>query len=115
MRHNLTSLISLLMILVISGKLSAASDQNVEVPWDTVIAELQVINAMKQPDSVKAALTQALFDKYDLQAEDYSRFYNNFLAKSPEQQLTFLKKVENVILEMLKQKYEVKPEESKRE
>jgi len=60
-------------------------------------------------------MTKELFDNYDLQAADYSRFYNNFLGKAPEQQLNFLKKVENIILEMLKQNYEITPEDPKRE
>jgi len=115
MRYHLATHIFLLIIFVISGKLSAEPEQKNEAPWDTLMAKLQVIESMKQPDSVKAAMTKELFDNYDLQAADYSRFYNNFLEKTTEQQLNFLKKVENIILEMLKQNYEITPEDPKRE
>lgn len=114
MHSNLAIYFLLLIIFIISVMLQA-EPENADVPWDTLMAELQIIESMNEPDTVKAGLTHELFDNYDLQAADYSRFYNNFLTKPPEQQLDFLKKVENIILEMLKQVHEKKPEFEKRE
>lgn len=71
------------------------------IPWDTVMANIQVIESMNEPDSVKNTLTQQLFSEHHLTAEDYRRFYNDFLKRSPEEQAAFLKSVEGIILEWM--------------
>jgi hypothetical protein len=98
-------LLMIFSIGIISG-LSAESASANEAPWDTVMAKLQIIESSKEPDSVKTILTQDLFSEYNLTADDYGKFYAKFLKRSPEQQVKFLKKVEDVILEMIKQQQE---------
>lgn len=74
-------------------------------PWDTVMANIQVIETANEPDSVKNALMQQLFSDFKLTAEDYRRFYDDFLERPPEKQAAFLKRVEEIILEWMNKDY----------
>lgn len=95
----------LVLILVISTDVFAEKAKTTPVPWDTVIAKMQVIDSMNQPDSVKSGLTQELFSDYNLKADDYINFYNKFFERPPDRQVKFLKKVEEIILELMNRQY----------
>lgn len=90
-------------LLGCGGILSAEPGAAGDAPWDTVMAELQIIESMNQPDSVKTILTRELFSQYQLSADDYGQFYERFLRRPPEKQLEFFRRVENIILERIKQ------------
>ena len=84
--------------MIFSSNIYGDENKTTDTPWDTVIANLQIIESMSQPDSVKNALTQELFSNYQIKAGDYEKFYNKFFKKPLDQQTKFLKKVEEIIL-----------------
>lgn len=88
----------LTLLLILSSNIYGEKTKTTDTPWDTVIANLQIIESMTQPDSVKTALTQELFSDFQIKSEDYEKFYNKFFKKPPDQQTKFLKKVEEIIL-----------------
>lgn len=95
--------VTMLVLLPISA--FAGPEDAKEIPWDTVMANIQVIESANKPDSVKNTLTQELFSEFQLTAEDYRRFYDAFLKKPPQEQAAFLKRVEEIMLEWMKRDY----------
>lgn len=95
----------LLLILLLSTQIFGNDTKAANAPWDTLVANMQIIESMKKPDSVKTAMTKKLFSDYQIEAEDYNNFYDDFLKKSPEQQAKFFKKVEEIILELMNRIY----------
>lgn len=95
----------LIIILVLSTNVFGNKAKTKETPWDTLIANIQIIESTKEPDSVKTAMTKKLFSDYHIKAEDYEKFYNDFLKKPPEQQAKFLKRVEEIILKLMNKIY----------
>jgi hypothetical protein len=91
--------------LIKPNDVSGAPGGSKGTAWDTVMANIQVIETMNEPDSVKNALMQQLFSDFQLTAEDYRRFYEDFLKRSPEKQAAFLKQVEEIILEWMNKDY----------
>ncbi|RMH89429.1 MAG: hypothetical protein D6681_14400 [Calditrichaeota bacterium] len=74
------------------------------VPWDTVVAEMQIIESSRQPDSLKNTLMQDLFHRYHITAEAYEHFYQDFLRQPPAEQLRFLDRVKSILQAFLRQK-----------
>jgi hypothetical protein len=70
--------------------------------WDTVVAEIQIIESLNQPDSVKSALMVDLFQRYNLTEKDYRSFYDHFSNLSPEDQRKFMERVKAVLPSLLK-------------
>ena len=93
------------LLMLLPKNASGAPKNAKETAWDTVMANIQVIETMNEPDSVKNTLTQQLFSKFDLTVQDYRRFYDNFLKRPPEKQAAFLKQVEEIILEWMNKDY----------
>jgi hypothetical protein len=98
----------LLVLLITASNILGNQTKTTNTPWDTVIAKLQVIESMNRPDSVRVVLTQKLFSDYDLSADNYGKFYDKFLKKPPDQQVEFLKKVENILLKMMQKVQEIR-------
>ena len=73
-----------------------------EVPWDTVTAQLQIIESFRQPDSVKTSLTKELFIQYGLTEQDYRSFYDDFLNQPVKKQREFLDKVKAILQSLMK-------------
>jgi len=70
--------------------------------WDTLFAELQIIESRSEPDSIKASLINTLFKKYGVNGEDYQKFYTQLMKEKPEKQYDFLKRIEKILIESLK-------------
>lgn len=68
-----------------------------EAPWDTVMAEIQVIESLEKPDSLKDGQMKALFARYRIGSEDYRQFYEHFLQRSPEAQQQFIQEVKSIL------------------
>lgn len=98
----------LLTLLIIASNLLGNQTKTTDTPWDTVIAKLQVIESVNRPDSVRVVLTQKLFSDYDLSADDYGKFYDEFLKKPPDQKVEFLKRVENILLKMMQKVQQIR-------
>lgn len=67
------------------------------VPWDTVMAEIQVIEALEEADSLKDGRMKALFARYRIGSEDYRQFYEHFLQRTPEDQQQFIQEVKAIL------------------
>jgi len=104
-RKTCAPLLFLGLLMLLPNNVSAGPKDAKETPWDTVMANIQVIESMNEPDSVKNTLTRQLFSDFQLTAEDYRRFYNDFLKRPPEKQAAFLKQVEEIILEWMNRQY----------
>lgn len=98
----------ILILLITASNLLGNQPKATNTPWDTVIAKLQVIESMNRPDLVRVVLTQKLFSNYDLSADDYAKFYDKFLKKPPDQQVEFLKRVENILLKMMQKVQQIR-------
>jgi hypothetical protein len=79
-----------------------ADEEQFTAVWDTVVAEIQIIESLNQPDSVKSALMVDLFQRYNLTEKDYRSFYDHFSNLSPEDQRKFMERVKAVLPSLLK-------------
>ncbi|MCB0305696.1 MAG: hypothetical protein KDI38_18180 [Calditrichaeota bacterium] len=68
-----------------------------EVPWDTLMAEIQVIESLEEADSLKDGQMKALFARYQVGSEDYRRFYEQFLQRTPDAQQQFIQNVKSIL------------------
>lgn len=105
MKANFFSLIFFWMIGVLFTPLLAEDDKTVDAPWDTVMAEIQLIESLTQADSLKNMLMTDLFQRYQITDQDYRAFYADFLTRRPQQQYDFLSRVKAVLLEYIKRHY----------
>lgn len=68
-----------------------------EAPWDSVMAEIQIIESLEEADSLKDGQMKALFARYRVSSEDYRHFYEHFLQRSPEAQQQFIQEVKSIL------------------
>lgn len=81
---------------------SAAENDSSAAVWDTVLAEMQIIESSDGADSLKNRLMADLFARYNLTAQDYRSFYENFLALPVEEQRRIMQRVKDVMPRLLK-------------
>lgn len=70
------------------------------VPWDTVMAQMQMIKNVSMADSIKYQMFKSLFDRYQINATDYQRFYENFLKKPVDEQQKFIDRMRRILQEI---------------
>ncbi len=81
-----------------------------DVPWDSVAAELQIIDSLREPDSIKFSLTKKLFIKHHLTEQDYRVFYEDFLKQPVEKQREFMETVKAILQALMRQNTNSKPQ-----
>ena len=90
-----------LICFLLAGGLAAAPPDTLADPreayWDTVAAELQLIEAAAVSDTVRAQMARTLFARYDRTAADYRAFRAALLARPEEEQRRFLQRVKKII------------------
>lgn len=69
--------------------------------WDTLVAEIQIIESLNQPDSLKSQLMNELFDRRRVSAEDYRQFYEAFYRLPFEEQQKFVERIKTLIPQLL--------------
>lgn len=104
----------LLFIFILLPRLTYADETNVAAPWDTVVAEIQVIEHSTIEDSLKNKLVADLFDRYNLTEKDYRSFYEKFLDLPLEQQREFFERVKTIVPQLVKLEELAPPSESPR-
>jgi hypothetical protein len=103
MKLNIQIFLSLLIFFYLANSDNGFSNESTPTAWDTVIAQLKIIDSGKQADSIKAELIHQVFEEHGIGVEDYRTFYQNFFERSPENQVKFLKRVEKIIQNHLKE------------
>lgn len=91
-----------IIVFIIFPGFALANEEPFTAVWDTIVAETQAIESLKQPDSVKSALMIELFQRYNITEEDYRLFYDNFYNLSPEKQRQFMERVKAVLPTLFK-------------
>lgn len=71
--------------------------ETVTVPWDSVLAEMQVISSLSEADSVREQLYTNLFERYQISIDDYRKFHRDFMQKDREGQRQFLENIQKII------------------
>jgi len=92
---------AVVIMLTAHSQLLAQSDKTVVetlAPWDTVLAEIQVAEQISAVDSMKCQLLKDLFDRYQITAQDYQKFYKNFMKKPLQTQQVFLDRVKSILI-----------------
>ncbi len=79
------------------ARAAADPSQHRGVPWDTVVAEIQVVMSSRVPDTLKTQLMAQVFRAFHLDWDDYRHFYEEFRTWSPEQVVRFLDRVEKIL------------------
>jgi hypothetical protein len=98
-------IISIIFLISMTSSLAFGHDGNQKLPaaeWDTLFAELQIIEARNEPDSIKASLINTLFKDYGVSVGDYQKFYSQLMKENPKKQYDFLKRIEKILIESLK-------------
>jgi len=104
----------LLFIFILLPHLTYADETKVTAPWDTVVAEIQIIEHSTVEDSLKNKLMAGLFARYNLTEKDYRSFYEHFLDLPLEQQREFLERVKTIVPQLVKLEELAPPSESSR-
>ena len=83
---------------------SAAAGDSSAAVWDTVLAEIQIIESSDGADSLKSQLMADLFARYNLTAQDYRSYYETFRSLPIEEQRRIMERVKEVMPRLLKLK-----------
>ncbi len=95
-------------ILLGISPLQAQPEENFDfqaVPWDSVVAEMKIIQEMTATDSLKENLLKSLFNTRNLEGDDYDRFYQHFLNLTVQEQEDFIKSVRDILDKKVKENY----------
>ncbi len=92
----------LIPVLVFSWHTSYAESApgRTTVPWDSVMAHIQLIKNASMADSVKYQMIESLFARYQITAKDYQHFYEIFLKKPVEEQQEFIDRMRRILQEI---------------
>ena len=104
----------LLLILILPPRTMFADETGSTAAWDTVIAEIQIIEQSTIEDSLKSKLMVTLFARYNLTEEDYRSFYERFMSLPLQQQREFLERVKTIVPRLIKLEELAPPTESSR-
>jgi len=104
----------LLLILILPPRIAFADETRSTAAWDTVIAEIQIIEQSTIEDSLKSKLMVTLFARYNLTEEDYRSFYERFMSLPLQQQREFLERVKTIVPRLIKLEELAPPTESSR-
>ncbi len=75
------------------------------VPWDSIVAEMKIIQEMTGADSLKNDLLKSLFNTRNLDSDAYNRFYEYFLNLTVQEQEAFIKNVRDILDKKVKENY----------
>lgn len=98
----------ILSVLLGVSPLQAQSEEKFDfqaVPWDSVVAEMKIIQEMTATDSLKENLLKSLFKTRNLNDDDYDRFYQHFLNLTLQEQEDFIKSVRDILDKKVKENY----------
>lgn len=95
-----TGLFFILAVFCWGTAWAAPPPQKTKVPWDSVAAQIQMIKNVSKTDSIRQYLLKSLFERYQIRAEDYQRFYDNFLKKPIEDQQAFIDRMRRILQEI---------------
>lgn len=90
-------LVLITLFLQINFVYANNESETVTVPWDSVLAEMQVISSLSEADSVREQLYTNLFERYQISVEDYRKFHSDFMQKDREGQRQFLENIQKII------------------
>lgn len=79
--------------------------------WDTLVAEIQIIESLNQPDSTKSQLMSELFERRRVRLEDYRQFYDDFYRQPFEEQQKFVERIKTLVPQLLNLKKEMQAAE----
>ncbi|GEM_PF-4015990 len=97
-----------MFMLIGSAVGTRAQDQPLpDVPWDSLMASIKMVDSSLKPDSVKGALLRQLFESYQITMEHYQQFYRKIMSDSPQQQTRFLKRVKEILEHRVKKEFQV--------
>ncbi len=92
---------TVVFMLTMHSQLLAQSDNSVAktfAPWDTVLAEIQIVEQINAVDTLKSQLLKDIFDRFQVTAQDYKNFYNNFMKKPLKFKQAFLDRVKSILI-----------------
>ncbi len=92
---------SMVIVLIGYSQIFAQSDKIVVetvAPWDTVLAEIQIVEQISAVDSIKSQLLKGLFERYQITEDDYQKFYENFMKQPVQFQQQFLDRVKEILI-----------------
>lgn len=97
----------LLAALLAPGRAVYGQEPRHSSAWDTLIAEIQIIESWNQPDSLKGQLLSELFERRQVSLEDYRRFYDDFYHQPFEEQQIFMERIKTLIPQLLNLKQDL--------
>lgn len=97
--HRVAFRLSIFILMTGAFRLTAApsSPPRQDVPWDSLVAQIQIIESINQSDSVKTALLNEAFAARHLTVEEYRAFYEGLLQKNPIEQRRFFERVKAIL------------------
>ena len=100
MVHRLSLIIVLLPAL--TPQLWAGDWQT--VPWDSLVAELKISEAMNIDDSTRTRVLLDIFERFDVNNDDYRAFYDDLFIQSADSQKMFIDKVKLILVDLQKKR-----------
>ena len=67
------------------------------VPWDSILARIQIVEALSEPDSIKKSYMSKIFNQYMLTIDDYRQFYLSFETSSMDKKQQFISDVKEIL------------------
>ncbi|MCK6619022.1 MAG: hypothetical protein HUU32_05105 [Calditrichaceae bacterium] len=101
----------LITALLAPGKGGCGEEPRQSSAWDTLIAEIQIIESLNQPDSTKSQLMSELFERRQVSLEDYRRFYDDFYRQPFEEQQKFVERIKTLVPQLLNLKQDMQAAE----
>jgi len=90
------SLVIFLMVILVISCNSTDTDK-ADQQWVPIIKELEMVMIADTPDSLKAVEITKIFQKYQINLEDYEKYYRQNTEKRQMENITFLKEIETFL------------------
>ncbi len=74
------------------------------VPWDSVVAEIKISEAMNINDSTRTRVLLDVFERFDVTQDDYRTFYEDLFIQTPDSQKKFVDKIKLILVDLQKKR-----------
>lgn len=89
--------------ILLSPKAISQTHASDLVPWDSLVAEMQITDQLAVTDSLKQARLAQIFHQFGVSRDDYRRFREEMLLKSADAQRDFIQAVKAIAEGRLKE------------